>query len=37
MRAGSVTDHRYRVLDAWRGIAACLVTVVHIPVAHGLQ
>ncbi len=29
--------HRYQVLDAWRGLCACLVTVVHIPVAHGLQ
>lgn len=31
------TGHRYGVLDAWRGICACLVTVVHIPVAHPWQ
>ncbi len=29
--------HRYGVLDAWRGICACLVTIVHIPVAHPWQ
>jgi peptidoglycan/LPS O-acetylase OafA/YrhL len=28
---------RYRVLDAWRGICACLVAFVHVPVAHGWQ
>jgi peptidoglycan/LPS O-acetylase OafA/YrhL len=26
--------HRYAALDAWRGVCACLVTIVHIPVAH---
>lgn len=25
---------RYEVLDAWRGLCACLVTIVHIPIAH---
>ena len=25
---------RYAVLDAWRGICACLVVLVHVPVAH---
>lgn len=29
------TDSRYRVLDAWRGICACFVSFVHLPVAHG--
>lgn len=33
----SAEAHRYRVLDAWRGICACLVTLVHIPVAHVWQ
>lgn len=28
---------RYAALDAWRGIAAVIVTLVHIPVAHALQ
>lgn len=31
------TPRRYAVLDAWRGIAAVIVTIVHIPVAHALQ
>ncbi|HRJ68745.1 MAG TPA: acyltransferase [Beijerinckiaceae bacterium] len=30
----AVAPHRYAVLDAWRGICALLVTVVHIPLAH---
>ena len=30
-------ETRYRVLDAWRGICACLVAFVHVPVAHGWQ
>ena len=37
MTVSPSTDSRYRVLDAWRGICACLVTCVHIPVAHGWQ
>jgi peptidoglycan/LPS O-acetylase OafA/YrhL len=28
--------HRYEALDAWRGVAALLVAVYHLPVAHGL-
>lgn len=28
------SGHRYAVLDAWRGICALLVTIVHIPLAH---
>lgn len=35
--ATALGAHRYRVLDAWRGICACLVTLVHIPVAHSWQ
>lgn len=31
------TGHRFGVLDAWRGLCALLVTIVHIPVAHRLQ
>ena len=27
-------NHRFSVLDAWRGVCALLVTIVHIPVAH---
>jgi peptidoglycan/LPS O-acetylase OafA/YrhL len=27
---------RFEVLDAWRGICACLVALVHVPVAHQL-
>ncbi|HRK25431.1 MAG TPA: acyltransferase [Beijerinckiaceae bacterium] len=30
-------DHRFGVLDAWRGVCALLVTIVHIPVLHALQ
>jgi peptidoglycan/LPS O-acetylase OafA/YrhL len=30
----SARGPRFEVLDAWRGICACLVTLVHIPVAH---
>lgn len=37
MPTPSANPHRYRVLDAWRGICACLVTVSHIPVAHPWQ
>lgn len=37
MPTPSASTHRYRVLDAWRGICACLVTVSHIPVAHRWQ
>ena len=28
------TQGRFEVLDAWRGLCACLVTIVHIPIAH---
>lgn len=28
------TGHRFAVLDAWRGVCALLVTLVHIPVLH---
>lgn len=30
-------SHRFSVLDAWRGVCALLVTIVHIPVMHALQ
>lgn len=30
----AVKESRFEVLDAWRGICACLVTLVHIPIAH---
>lgn len=30
-------QHRYAVLDAWRGICAVLVTAIHVPIAHALQ
>lgn len=30
-------SHRFSVLDAWRGVCALLVTLVHIPVAHRFQ
>lgn len=30
-------QHRFAVLDAWRGICAVLVTLAHIPLAHRLQ
>lgn len=30
-------QQRFEVLDAWRGICACLVALVHVPVAHGLH
>ncbi len=36
-RQSDASHHRYGALDAWRGICACLVTVVHIPVAHPWQ
>lgn len=29
--------HRYEALDAWRGVAALLVTAYHVPVAHALH
>lgn len=29
--------HRYRVLDAWRGICALLIAFIHAPVAHAWQ
>jgi len=29
-------QHRFEVLDAWRGLCACLVTIVHVPVAHAV-
>ena len=28
------SSSRFAVLDAWRGLCACLVTLVHIPIAH---
>jgi len=31
------TGRRFSVLDAWRGVCALLVTIVHIPVAHRFQ
>lgn len=31
---GEARQARYDVLDAWRGLCACLVTIVHIPIAH---
>jgi peptidoglycan/LPS O-acetylase OafA/YrhL len=37
MMANVTGETRYRVLDAWRGICACLVAFVHVPVAHGWQ
>lgn len=37
MIAHAAGTHRYRVLDAWRGICALLVAFFHIPVAHGWQ
>lgn len=30
-------QHRFAVLDAWRGVCAMLVTIVHIPLAHRFQ
>lgn len=27
-------NQRFAVLDAWRGLCACLVAIVHVPVAH---
>ncbi|MEQ1697635.1 MAG: acyltransferase [Hyphomicrobiaceae bacterium] len=37
MIASANAAARYRVLDAWRGICACLVAFIHVPVAHGWQ
>ncbi len=37
MTASAPVDGRYRALDAWRGICACLVAFVHVPVAHAWQ
>lgn len=31
------SQHRFAVLDAWRGVCALLVTLYHIPLAHRLQ
>jgi len=33
----SDSPYRYRALDAWRGLCACLVAFVHVPVAHAWQ
>ena len=38
LQSGTMTSqHRYTVLDAWRGVCALLVTVVHIPLNHRFQ
>lgn len=34
LSASNGSGHRYAALDAWRGVCALLVTVVHIPLAH---
>ena len=31
------SSQRFEVLDAWRGVCALLVALVHVPVAHGWQ